>query len=155
MAGPPIAIHLDENAKPRACHTAAPIPLHWQQCVKEDLIRDEALSVIEKVAYGEPVSWCHRMVVTRKSDGTPRRSVDLSPLNKHCRHETFSGESPFVLARRVEGKTWKTGSRMRGMVITVHLFACPTGIQCCIIFPRVSKSSCFTTPTRCNGVKLH
>ena len=110
MAGPPITIHLDENAKPRACHTAAPIPLHWQQRVKEDLIRDEALGVIEKVPYGEPVSWCHRMVVTRKSDGTPRRTVDLSPLNKYCRRETFSGESPFVLARRVEGKTWKTVS---------------------------------------------
>ena len=40
---------------------------------------------------------------------TPR-TVDLSPLNKYCRRETFSGESPFVLARRVKSFTWKTVS---------------------------------------------
>ena len=55
MAGPPIEIHLDEAAKPRACHTAKPIPLHWQERVREDLMRDEALGVIERVPYGEPV----------------------------------------------------------------------------------------------------
>jgi hypothetical protein len=85
MSGPPVEIHLDPTAKPRACHTAAPIPVHWQQRVYDDLIRDEALGVIERVPYGEPATWCHRMVVTRKHDGSPRRTVDLSPLNKHCK----------------------------------------------------------------------
>ena len=51
---------------------------------------------------------CHRMVVTRKSDGSPRRTVDLSPLNRFCRQESFYGEAPFILARRVPGNTWKT-----------------------------------------------
>ena len=110
MAGPPVEIHVQEDAKPKVCHTAAPIPLHWQERVKQDLIRDEALGVIEKVPFGVPVTWCHRMVVTRKTDGTPRRTVDLSPLNKYCRRETHSGESPFLLARRVKGGTWKTVS---------------------------------------------
>jgi hypothetical protein len=32
-------------------------PLHWQQQVHEDLLRDEALGVIERVPYGEPVTW--------------------------------------------------------------------------------------------------
>ena len=105
---PPIEIHVSETAKPKACHTAATVALHWQEQVHKDLIRDEALGVIEKVPYGEPVSWCHRMVVTRKHDGTPRRTVDLSPLNKYCKRETFSAEAPFPLARRVPGKTWKT-----------------------------------------------
>lgn len=108
MTGPPIEIHVEETAKPRTCHTAAPIPLHWQERVHRDLIRDEALGVIEKVPYGEPVSWCHRMVVTRKHDGSPRRTVDLSPLNKFCKRETFSAEAPFPMARRIPGKTWKT-----------------------------------------------
>ena len=108
MSGPPIEIHIDENAKPKTCHTAAPIPLHWQEQVHRDLIRDEALGVIERVPYGEPVTWCHRMVVTRKHDGSPRRTVDLSPLNKHCKRETYSAEAPFLLARRIPGKTWKT-----------------------------------------------
>ena len=55
MAGPPIEIHLDKDARPRACHIAAPVPLHWQKQVQEDLIRDEALGIIEKVPYGVPV----------------------------------------------------------------------------------------------------
>ena len=108
MLGPPVEIHVDPEAKPRACHTPASIPLHWQQQVQDDLQRDEALGVIESVPYGEPVTWCHRMVITRKHDGSPRRTVDLSPLNKFCQRETFATESPFHLARRIPKNTWKS-----------------------------------------------
>ena len=108
MSGPPVEIHLQDDAVPRACHTAATVPIHWQDDVYKGLLRDEALGVIEKVPYGEPVTWCHRMVVTRKHDGTPRRTVDLSPLNKFCKRETFATESPFHVARRVPGNTWKS-----------------------------------------------
>lgn len=108
MNGPPIEMHIDQSATPRVCHTAANVPLHWQEKVKADLERDVDLGVIERVPYGEPVTWCHRMVVTRKHDGTPRRTVDLSPLNKFCKRETFAAESPFHLARKVPGNTWKT-----------------------------------------------
>ena len=108
MTGPPIEIHVDPTATPRTCHTAASVPMHWQDRVHSDLIRDENLGVIEKVPYGEPVTWCHRMVVTRKHDGSPRRTVDLSPLNKYCKRETFATEAPFHLARRIPGNTWKT-----------------------------------------------
>ena len=108
MEGPPVEIHVDPSAPPRACHTPATIPLHWQQQVHDDLLRDETLGVIERVPYGEPVKWCHRMVVTRKHDGNPRRTVDLSPLNKFCKRETFASETPFQLARRVPKETWKT-----------------------------------------------
>ncbi|XP_077359925.1 uncharacterized protein LOC144005545 [Festucalex cinctus] len=108
MDGPPIEIHVDPAATPKACHTAATIPLHWQQQVYDDLLRDEALGVIERVPYGDPVTWCHRMVVTRKHDGSPRRTVDLSPLNKFCQRETFATESPFRLARRIPKGTWKS-----------------------------------------------
>ena len=108
MEGPPIEIHVDPTATPKACHTPASVPLHWQQRVYEDLLRDEALGVIERVPYGEPVTWCHRMVITRKHDGSPRRTVDLSPLNKFCKRETFATETPFHLARRIPKDTWKT-----------------------------------------------
>ena len=108
MEGPPVEIHVDPGATPKACHTPATIPLHWQQRVHVDLLRDEALGVIEHVPYGEPVTWCHRMVVTRKHDGSPRRTVELSPLNKFCQRETFAMESPFHLARRIPKDTWKT-----------------------------------------------
>ena len=64
MDGPPVEIHLYEGAIPRTYHTAAPIPVHWREKVYNDLLRDEALGVIERVPYGEPATWCHRMVVT-------------------------------------------------------------------------------------------
>ena len=108
MSGPPMEIHIQEGATPKVCNTPATVPLHWQQRVYDDLLRDEALGVIEKVPPGVPVTWCHRMVVTRKHDGTPRRTVDLSPLNKFCTRETFPAEAPFHLARRVPGHTWKS-----------------------------------------------
>ena len=108
MEGPPVEIHVDHAATPKACDTPTNIPLHWQQRVYKDLLRDEALGVIERVPYGEPVTWCHRMVITRKHDGSPRRTVDLSPLNKFCQRETFAMESPFHLARRIPKNTWKT-----------------------------------------------
>ena len=108
MAGPPIKINVSPSAKPRAFHTPAFIPLHWQQQVHADLPRDEALGILEKVPHGEPTQWCHRMLITRKHDGTPPRTVDLSPLNKFCRPETFASETPFKLVRRVPSNTWKT-----------------------------------------------
>ena len=108
MSGPPVEMHIKDNVTPKAVHKAAPVPVHWQEQVLADLQRDEKLGVIEKVPYGEPVTWCHRMVVTRKHDGSPRRTVDLSPLNKHCERETFCSESPFHLARKVPQATWKT-----------------------------------------------
>ena len=108
MAGPPLSIHVSDDAIPRVCHTPAQIPLHWQERVYADIKRDESLGILEKVPYGEPVTWCHRLVVTRKHDGSPRRTVDLSPLNKFCSRETHGSESPYHLARRVPQNTWKT-----------------------------------------------
>ena len=108
MDGPPLEMHMEEQAVPRSCSTPLPLPLHWAEEVKNDIYRDEALGIIEDVPYGEPSPWCHRMVVTRKHDGSPRRTVDLSPLNKFCKRELHSAESPFHLARRIPGRTWKT-----------------------------------------------
>ncbi|XP_065641175.1 uncharacterized protein LOC136073504 [Hydra vulgaris] len=108
MEGPPISILIQENAKPVAAFTPATIPIHLQDQVEKDLIRDETLGVIEKVPLGEPTTWCHRMVITRKHDGGPRRTVDLSPLNKYCYRETHAMKSPFQLARSVPRNSWKT-----------------------------------------------
>ena len=107
MEGPPIEIHVDPTATPKACHTTATVASSQQQ-VYEDLLRDKALGVIERMPYGEPVTWCHRMMITGKHDGSPRRTVDLSPLNKFCKQETFATETPFHLARRIPKDTWKT-----------------------------------------------
>ena len=121
MLGPEIQIHIEKGVHPKACHTPTHIPIHWQEQVHADLLRDEALGVIERVPYGEPVDWCHRMVISRKHDGSPHRTVDLSPLNRYCKRETYSSESPFQITRRVPGNTWKTvtdaWNRFHGMVL--------------------------------------
>ena len=108
MVGPPIQIHIDPNAKPVNLRTPAPVPLHWQQQVKEELFRDVELGVLEPVPHGEPTRWCFRMVISRKHDGGPRRTVDLSPLNKFCEREAHPSKSPFVLARSVPNHSVKT-----------------------------------------------
>ena len=108
MTGPPLEIHLNENATPFARHKARPIPVHWEKQVYEDLLRDEALGIIERVPYSQCTSWCHPMQVVRKHDGSPRRVVDLSRLNKQCKREAHHSESPFHVARRIPRNSWKT-----------------------------------------------
>ena len=69
---------------------------------------NEKLGALERVCFSKPVAWCHCMVVTRKQDGSPRRTVDLSPLNEYCKRETCALETPFTLARRNPKGTFKT-----------------------------------------------
>lgn len=95
MNGPLVEIHLRDDEVSVSRHKAIPVPVHWQEQVHKDLLRDESLGVLERVPIGEPVEWCHRIVITRKHDGTPRRTVDLSPLNKRCKRETHNSEVPF------------------------------------------------------------
>ena len=108
MQGPPMRLMIDPEAKPTAYHTPLPVPMHWMEEVKEDLDRDVRLGVLEPVPIGEPVTWCHRMVVCAKKDGKPRRTVDFQPLNKHATRETHHTQSPFLQARRVPQSTKKT-----------------------------------------------
>ena len=108
MEGPPIKFHIDPEATPVARRKPAPVPLHWQEQVEEEINRDVSLGVLERVPHGEPTNWCFRMVVTRKHDGSPRRTVDLSPLNKFCQREAHASKSPFQLARSVPPDSHKT-----------------------------------------------
>lgn len=108
MDGPPLRIMLKPDAEPVAHHKAIPVPLHWQTEVKAALDRDVQLGVIEPVPVGEPVTWCHRMVVVSKKSGSPRRCVDLQPLNRCATRETHHTQSPFHQARSVPRSTYKT-----------------------------------------------
>ena len=92
---------VDPDAEPVAHYTPIPIPLHWQAEVKAGLDCDVHLGVLEPVPIGDPVTWCHRMVVCPKKDGTPRRTVDLQALNKHATRETHHTLSPFHQARLI------------------------------------------------------
>ena len=108
MTGDPIRIHIDPDATPVTVYTAATVPVHWREQVKALLDQDEALGVIEKVPPGVPTQWQARMHVVPKHDGTPRRTVDLRPLNTHCVRETQHIVPPYKQARLVPGDTWRT-----------------------------------------------
>ena len=72
------------------------------------LDRDVRLGVLEPVPIGEPVTWCHRMVICAKMNGTPRRTIDFQPLNIHATRETHHTQSPFHQARAVPHGKKKT-----------------------------------------------
>lgn len=101
MTGEPLRIYVDPAAKPVAIHNPASVPLHWKDQVKLDLDRDVRIGVLEKVPVNTPAIWCSRMVVTGKSNGSPRRTVDLQKLNESSLRQTYPVESPFVLASRI------------------------------------------------------
>ncbi len=108
MEGPPMKLMVDPDATPVAHHKPVPVPLHWHDAVKAGLDQDVRLGVIEPVPIGEPVTWCHRMVVCAKKTGKPRRTVDFQALNTHAVRETHHTQSPFHQARSVPHDKKKT-----------------------------------------------
>ena len=98
---PPLRIYTDESAKPKAVHTPSIVPLHWKKAVKEGLDRDERLGVIERIPVNSPVVWCSRMLVTSKADGSPRRVVDFTELNKHTPRQTHHTASPWTIVSSI------------------------------------------------------
>ena len=108
MSGKRLRLFIDANAKPVPIHRALDVPTHWRDDVKEGLDQDVRLGVIEPVPVGEPVTWCHRMVIIPKKNGKPRRTVDFQPLNKYAARETHHTDSPFLQARSVPRNVFKT-----------------------------------------------
>eukprot|EP00794_Sanderia_malayensis_P002522 gene2522-2915_t len=108
MDSVPMRLMVNPDANPVAHHTPIPVPLHWQEEVKAGLDQNVALGVLETVPVGEPVMWCHRMVVCPKKNGKPRRTLDFQPLNLHATHETHHTQSPFHQARSVPHNKKKT-----------------------------------------------
>ncbi|VDI84186.1 Hypothetical predicted protein [Mytilus galloprovincialis] len=131
----PLQLHVDPNATPVAVHKPALVPIHWQDKVYADLERDVRIGVLEQVSQNTPTTWCSRMVVTSKADGTPRRTVDLQPQNRHSVRQTHHVPSPFHLADRVP----------QGLTIT------PTNIRPSTKF--LDAISNFPTPTDITGAR--
>ena len=78
----------DKDAKPVAIHTPKKVPLNLTEQVKRNLDRDVSLGIIEPVPINTPTTWCARMVVVAKHDGSPRRTVAFRALNSTCRRQT-------------------------------------------------------------------
>ena len=57
---------------------------------------------------GTPDTWCTRMVITPKKDGTPRRTIDLSTLTRAGIRETHHTKSAAKIARYVPANKLKT-----------------------------------------------
>ena len=111
MQAPPLEFRIKPDAKPYAIYTAATVAAHWEKKVKDDIDRDVRLGVLEKV---EPdmhcgtVDWCHRMVLGRKSNGDPRRTVDFSPLNDQSLRQCHPTAPPLQQASTVPKNTKKS-----------------------------------------------
>ncbi len=108
MTREPLHLYVDPDARPFAVHKPALVPIHWQEQVFRDLERDVRLRVLEKVGPNTPVTWCSRMVVAAKADGSPRCTLDLQHLNHHSVRQTHHVQSPFHLADRVPQHIIKT-----------------------------------------------
>ena len=110
MHGPPLRLMIDPDALTHhvPCHTPMVVPLYWMEEVKAGLDQDVRLGVIQPVPIGQPVTWCHRMVVCAKRDGKPRRTVDMQSLNKSACRETHHTQSPYLQARSVPSGKLKT-----------------------------------------------
>ena len=121
---PPLAIHADQDADPVVHHKSGFIPLHHYDQVIADIKRDITMGVLEYPPLNEAVTLCHMMVITTKHDGTPRRTVDMSALNKSCKREPHIGRYPFQMARAIPRGIWK---RMPGMDIIAFLSEKKTG----------------------------
>ena len=86
-----------------------PVPLHWQDAVKADLDRDVHLGVLEQVPIGNPVTWCHQMVICAgkkwHTEAHHRFSAPQCPSNKgDSPHPVPIPPSPFRPPRQTENR---------------------------------------------------
>ena len=77
LSTPPARIHLREDYTiPKPAFQPAVVAEHWAERVKKSIDRDVEAGILLKVPFNEPTIWCSRMVLVKKKDGSPRRTVD-------------------------------------------------------------------------------
>lgn len=103
MSGPPMRIHLKDDAQPFAIHTPRLIPLAFQEPVRMELDSMVAQGVIAPTG-DDPSPWCHPMVAVAKPNGGIRITTDLSKLNKQVSRPTHPSPTPFAAIRSVTPK---------------------------------------------------
>ena len=108
MRGGLMTVTLRSYAIPHAIHTPIPIPLYWEEPVREDLLNDVAIGIFEFVASTAPNIWCSRMVVLSKMDGIPCRTIDLQKLTAATVRHTHHTPSPFQQVIKIPSRMLKT-----------------------------------------------
>ena len=108
MKAEQIRLFVNPSAKPYAVQTPAQVPVHFRDEVKRQLDEDVRLGVIERVPPNTPVTWCARLVIATKHDGSPRRTVDFQALNAASVRQTHHTRSPYHLAREIPAGMKKT-----------------------------------------------
>ena len=72
------------------------------------LDHDVHLGVLENVPVNEPVTWCSRMVVTPKPDGTHRRVIGYKSVNKNGPRQTHHTQLPWAIVSSIPPSKVKT-----------------------------------------------
>ena len=135
LTTPPAHIHLIPGCvPPKPAYWPATVAEHWADAVKNSIDKDVEKGILLKVPLNEPTTWCARMVVVRKKDGRPRRTVDFQQLNAHCLREPNHGNSPFHTARGIPPNTYKS------------VFDAVDGYHSVELDPESSKLTTFITP---------
>ena len=101
MKGPPMRIHLQENAKPFAIYTPRQLNRAYEDIVKQELEAMVKQGVIEPVG-DEPSPWCHPLVTVPKDKGGIRITTDLSNLNFQVQRPAHPSKSPFNAIRSID-----------------------------------------------------
>lgn len=114
-------IFVDLDAKPVTHLNPGFILLHQYDLVVNNIKQDIAMGVLEPHPLNKPVTWCQWILICNKHDGTPRRTINMSPLNRVCLREP-QVPSPSSIWLNISLKTHERLLRMHGMVITVFRF---------------------------------
>lgn len=93
MTGPPMAIHITEDANPFAVRVARPVPHAWRDNVKKQLDEMVHHGIITPLG-DEPSDWCHPLVLISKPNGGVRICVDLTKLNRHVKRPLHPLSTP-------------------------------------------------------------
>ena len=91
------------------------------------------LAVLEPVPVGEPVTWCHRMIVCAKKNGQPLRTV-TSRHSIFMPHVKPTTQSPFHQAHSIPSHKRKT------------VFDCSNGYHSVPLHPDDRHLTSFITP---------
>ena len=80
MTGPPLSFSIKPDSTPHVVYTPATVTVHWQEEVQKQLARDVEMGILEHMPVNKLTIWQHHMVVMRKQNGTPWRTVDMQKL---------------------------------------------------------------------------